>query len=99
MTDLTPPEKGKFNRDVFWQDEVWFDYFGRAHKIADMDREYAANILDYLQRKFFEFTIEGFWRTPLVRALTERAYYGRPERWTDRLRHRLYWWRRNRDER
>jgi len=44
------PTPGEVDRRLLEQDQVWFDRFGRMHRIDQMPLEYLLNVLSFLER-------------------------------------------------
>lgn len=59
----------RINPDALQQTEVWYDYAGNCHKIAEMDGNYVKCVINFLYKKAWKMNPHN---TPLMKALKQR---------------------------
>lgn len=64
------PLPGGFNLEIYQQDHVWYDIHANLHFVAEIDDEYALNILMYSMRRWPQ--IDGR-KSPLIQALRRKV--------------------------
>jgi hypothetical protein len=48
---VSRPEAGYFHHQILGQGEVWFDRFGRLHRLREMPLDYLFNVMCFLERQ------------------------------------------------